>query len=409
MLTNEEKKLEIYASTEKPTEPSKVTPNTPLEDLNLNWRENDLPQKIRTKHVHGLHPYLGKFIPQLVEIFLRKYFKSGDTILDPFCGSGTALVQANELGINSIGSDISAFNVLLCKAKTQQYDLKQVKFEIYDVLNKTKKAVHDESIQLKLWNDHLDVPDQVSETSNEYLNNWFADNTLRELLTYRYFVIKNDYKYKDILKIILTRSARSARLTTHYDLDFPKEPQTEPYWCYKHSRTCTPVQEAYKFFKRYSKDTFKRLKAFNHVRTNAKVSVIHGDSRELGFSNLDGIITSPPYVGLIDYHDQHAYAYALLNLDDRRTDEIGPASNGKSKSARKQYKDGVVDVFKNTLKAVKPGGIIIVIAGDKHNIYPKIANSLDVTVEAVIKRHVNRRTGRRNSDFYESVFIWRKE
>ena len=67
--------------------------------------------------------YLGKFIPQLVEIFLRKYFSEGQTVLDPFCGSGTTLIQANELGINSIGYDISAFNVLLCKAKTSLYDI----------------------------------------------------------------------------------------------------------------------------------------------------------------------------------------------------------------------------------------------------------------------------------------------
>jgi DNA modification methylase len=47
----------------------------------------------RTKHVHRLHPYLGKFIPQLVEVFLRRYFERGDTILDPFSGSGTALIE----------------------------------------------------------------------------------------------------------------------------------------------------------------------------------------------------------------------------------------------------------------------------------------------------------------------------
>ena len=45
----------------------------------------------RTKHVHRLHPYLGKFIPQLVDVFLKKYFKKGNIILDPFSGSGQLL------------------------------------------------------------------------------------------------------------------------------------------------------------------------------------------------------------------------------------------------------------------------------------------------------------------------------
>ena len=62
-----------------------VNLNTKLEDLNLNWRERDLPEMERTKHVHRLHPYMGKFIPQLVEIFLRKY--QPKLVYDPFCGS----------------------------------------------------------------------------------------------------------------------------------------------------------------------------------------------------------------------------------------------------------------------------------------------------------------------------------
>ena len=44
----------------------------------------------------------------------------------------------------------------------------------------------------------------------------------------------------------------------------------------------------------------------------------------------DGVITSPPYPGLIDYHEQHRYASELLDLHDRRDEEIGPAAAGRS-------------------------------------------------------------------------------
>jgi len=67
---------------------------------------DEIPERVRTKHVHRLHPYKGKFIPQLVEYFLERNFNEGQLILDPFMGSGTTLVQANEMGIRSDGIDI---------------------------------------------------------------------------------------------------------------------------------------------------------------------------------------------------------------------------------------------------------------------------------------------------------------
>ena len=85
-------------------------------DLNWALSFDHLREKDTTKHVHRLHPYKGKYIPQLVEYFLgtttddfkkETYFKAGDIVLDPFLGSGTTVIQSLEMGIHSVGIDVS--------------------------------------------------------------------------------------------------------------------------------------------------------------------------------------------------------------------------------------------------------------------------------------------------------------
>src|SRR5256885_4073708 len=107
-------------------------------DLELSWSEDDLPQVERTKHVHSLHPYLGKFIPQLVEVFLHRYFRPGDCVYDPFVGSGTTLVEANVFGAAAVGCDISVFNCLLTRVKTTEYSLGALELALRGVLEQTR-------------------------------------------------------------------------------------------------------------------------------------------------------------------------------------------------------------------------------------------------------------------------------
>jgi hypothetical protein len=171
-------------------------------------------------------------------------------------------VQANELGVNSVGYDISAFNFLLGQVKTGVYDLRILKREINDALDKTDHSPQTVCAQRSLW----DAGSQRAETDDEYLKTWFAPEALSRLLTYLSIITTENYTYPDVLKIILSRSARSARLTTHFDLDFPKRPVTEPYYCYKHSRICQPTTDAWQFLRRYSLDTARRIEEFSKIR-----------------------------------------------------------------------------------------------------------------------------------------------
>ena len=381
-----------------------VDRDTDIHNLNLNWAESDLPERIRTKHVHRLHPYLGKFIPQLVEIFLRK-FRPG-LVYDPFCGSGTTLVEASALGVDSVGTDISAFNVLLTGVKTKRVDVDALKNEAGRMLSEVERLNAPVS-QLGFFSNGESAKNgQANEgPCSDYLKAWFAPQALKELLQYK--ELAEGSAYPDLFKIMLSRSARSARLVRHFDLDFPKTPQTESYYCYKHSRTCSPAQSAAKFLRRYTEDTVRRVSEYQAMRSEASTCVIHGDSREVELPHgIDMVFTSPPYVGLIDYHEQHRYAYELLGLEDRESEEIGPAKRGGSKKARDEYITGVNAVIEHTRSFMAPNAIMAIVVNDKYELYNAAATGF---IEiGKVRRDVNRRTGRRKGAFHEDILIWRK-
>jgi hypothetical protein len=358
-------------------------------DLDLSWSEAELPERERTKHVHRLHPYHGKFIPQLVEVLLDRYLEPGDRVLDPFAGSGTTLVQALESGLDATGVDIAAFNCLLMRVKTAPYDLAELGEELRGV------AARVESLPRR------------GHRAGGYLRKWYAPRAAAELLGFRELL--PEYRHADVLRVILSRAARSARRAAHFDLEAPKEPQRKEYWCHKHRRECRPVSSAAGFLRRYTLDTLARIEAFAEVRdTEREATVLHGDARELGLAGpYDGILTSPPYPGLIDYHEQHRYAYELLELDDRREREIGAAAAGTSLASLEAYRAGIAAVLARAAEACRPQAPVLVVVNDRRDLYPEILARAGLRLEARLRRHVNRRTGRRAGEYFEDVLVAR--
>ena len=358
-------------------------------DADLSWSERDLPERERTKHVHRLHPYLGKYIPQLVEELFRRHVPARGRVLDPFAGSGTTLVQALESGFDSTGIDIAAFNCLLMRVKTDEHNPFVLERDLRDALARFESG------------------EGAATGVTPYVRRWFAPASRDALLRFR--SLAAEYESADVLRVILARAARSARLTTHFDLDFPREPQSEPYWCHKHKRECRPVERADHFVRRYTIDTLARLKEFAKVRKPRRVEVLHGDAQQLELAGpFDAVVTSPPYPGLIDYHEQHRYAYELLGLDDFREREIGAAARGTAKAALAGYVDGIVGVLTSCATVLKPRGRVVIVVNDRRELYDEILERSGLALEQQYQRHVNRRTGRRAGEYFESVLVARR-
>ncbi|HNW55894.1 MAG TPA: site-specific DNA-methyltransferase, partial [bacterium] len=124
---------------------------------------------------------------------------------------------------------------------------------------------------------------------------------------------------------------------------------------------------------------------------------------------IKGIFSSPPYVGQIDYHEQHAYAYDLFGFERKDEFEIGPLYKGQGNEAKKSYVEGISDVLINAKKYLADDYDVFLVANDKWGLYPKIAERSGMRIVNQFKRPVLNRTERDKNPYSEIIFHLKQE
>lgn len=276
---------------------------------------------------HSFHEYKGRFYPQLAKAFMNYAgIKKGDTVLDPFCGSGTTLVESFLFGANAVGVDINPIAFLLAKAKVKSILLKQKDFS---QIRKAFENLNEDSGWKKIR-----IEDYKSTLDTQYLQHWFPENNLKKVIL--------------IQEIIQTLSNETSQLFSKVVLsnllrDFSFQDPTQ---LRIRRRADIPKENLIETFKKTLEEQIKNLERFlllNRFDLQSNVQNYLGDIRtlmksaNLKKSSVDVVITSPPYATALPYVDTDRlslFAFGYTDKDSFRkleTTLIGNREITKSK------------------------------------------------------------------------------
>lgn len=298
---------------------------------------------------HSLHPYPAKFPPQLPKKILEKYAIKGQRILDPFCGSGTTLVEARLFGVDAIGVDVNALSVLLSKVKATpltEEDFCMINQFVIDIEN-----------EIQVWKS--EKRPKINLKKIEGQEHWFQHNVSEEI-TFLLNKIKEQKKdeIRDFLKIVLSSIIVK---TSNQESDT------------RFAAINKNIANGYtlELFCKRATEYNVRMKDFSRlIYEKSEIHLYNADSRNLDFigdGTIDMIITSPPYANTYDYYLYHKFRKRWLDLDVKfaQYNEIGSRREYSSlKKKKEKWNEDLELCFREMYRVMKSNCLAFIVIGD---------------------------------------------
>ena len=251
--------------------------NLKYKDESWDFREADTKE-----YTHCFHTYPAMMIPQIARKLLNQYGVEGGWLLDPYCGTGTSLVEASLFGMHSVGCDINPLVRLIATTKSTPICL--------STLDKTLNKLNDDLFQIEFQ--EIKVPDApIPNILN--LGYWFSEEVIRCLAYLRVWIDKiEDETVRNFILVAFSETVREVSYTRNgefklYRMSAKKLEHFNP--------------DVFGIFSKKLNRNRHGLEAFLEKRKSVEASVsgantVHSElpmPRPLG--GYDLVITSPPY------------------------------------------------------------------------------------------------------------------
>ncbi len=295
------------------------------------------------EHLHSLHPYPAKFIPQIPRRAIELWTRPGDLVYDPFNGCGTTLLEASLAGRGGIGTDNNAVAILAARAKTA----------LYSELDLAAVRRFAGRIACGL-SDAPKRPDLIPDNKNFLY--WFAPVTLDRLAALKGLILNEAEPIQTLLMAVF--SSIIVRVS-YQDSDT------------RYARKLREVRddEVDVAFRSRLADVIERLPdAMAPGRTAVKV--VQADSRDVPFiesETVSLIVTSPPYLNAYDYHKYHRQRLHWIggSVEFARDKEIGSHDEFTRDNATPDgYFRDMDACFAEWARVLKKGGRCLIVVGD---------------------------------------------
>ena len=312
----------------------------------------DIQNKSSTYYTHGFHPYPAKFTPQIVNRFFNLYCKRNFTILDPFCGSGTTLVEGVLNGMNSVGIDLNPIAYIISRAKSKYYATEEIQL-IKNFISEIQPKANNDLFSQKNENEIL-IPNFPNR------DHWFQENVSYELA-----ILKNkidEIKNKNIKNLLYCAFSKIILKVSNQDSEVR-------YTAKKKNHSDGIV------FSSFIDTVSNYLQTLNTKEHSiiAEAEVHNGDTYEvlkkLSENHFDFVITSPPYINTFDYYLYHKQRMFWLGYDHRpvRQKEIGNhlrIDTKKFEIAKSEYIYSMTQIMNELSRVSKHNSYFVMIIGD---------------------------------------------